>query len=412
MPPDDATNLPSTALAPASRPMPLAPLNLLNDPAAFAHMLKVAETFANSELVPPHLRRKPADCLIALDIANRMNESPIMVMQNIYIVSGKAGWSAQYMIARANRSGVFSDRISWHTQGAGAAMVVTAFATLAGTGQKIDATVSMAMAQAEGWTKNPKYRTMPEHMLRYRSATMLIRLYAPDVMMGLPTADENEDVAYSRGSMRDVTETAPAARRPTRQDFKTPETAQAEPEGYDIVNEVGEVVATHATPDEWARALFRAAQDVHVGKQYLTNNIEAARALFKQIADEKMRADLGSLYAPPTSASAGGGSATNSTGGGQDESAGPGPQDGAQQSEATSPAPTAPAAGPAAPDWNAYVANMPNRLAEIATADALTSFETAERAWQATHRTPKGIAAAVGIHIANRRKALAGGVAA
>jgi hypothetical protein len=33
---------------------------------------------------------------------------------------------------------------------------------------------------------------MPEHMLRWRSASMLIDLYCPDVMLGLPTVEEIE----------------------------------------------------------------------------------------------------------------------------------------------------------------------------------------------------------------------------
>ncbi len=60
------------------------------------------------------------------------------------------------------------------------------------------------MAEAAGWTKNPKYRSMPEHMLRYRSATLLIRLYAPEVMHGYSTAAELRDIsaAFKRGSKR------------------------------------------------------------------------------------------------------------------------------------------------------------------------------------------------------------------
>jgi hypothetical protein len=67
----------------------------------------------------------------------------------------------------------------------------------------------MAMAEAEGWTKNPKYRTMPDQMLRYRSATMLIRLFAPEVMMGLPVAEEI-DVVQARGPASAIDITPPS----------------------------------------------------------------------------------------------------------------------------------------------------------------------------------------------------------
>lgn len=168
-------------------------------PAHFEHSQRVAKMFASSELVPQHLRGKIADCLIAYAIAKRTREEPLVVLQNIYFVSGRAGWSAQYMIAKANRSGVFSRRINWRVEGAGENMRVTAFATLADSGEVVEATASMAMAKAEGWTRNTKYQTMPDQMLRYRSAAMLIRLFCPEVMMGLPTVDEVEDIAVARG---------------------------------------------------------------------------------------------------------------------------------------------------------------------------------------------------------------------
>lgn len=183
-------------------------LDILASPDAFAHMQRVAKVFCASALIPAHLRgNNGADALLALAIAKRMGEDPVMVMQNIYVVHGRAGWSAQYMIARANRSGVFKGPISWRESGKGDDYAVTAFAKVAETGEEISFTVSMATAKAEGWTQNKKYQTLGPLMLRYRSATLLIRLYCPEVMMGMPGADELEDIAPPAG-MRDVTPAA------------------------------------------------------------------------------------------------------------------------------------------------------------------------------------------------------------
>lgn len=162
-------------------------------------LLQQAEVFAISPLVPGHLRNggeavARANCFIALHLAQAMGENPIVVMQNIHIVNGKAGFSAQYMIARANASGVFDGRINWRVSGAGKGLAVTAYAVLKDTGEEVSSTVSMEMAEAEGWTKNPKYKTMPEVMLRYRAATFLVRWYCPEVMLGYHTIDEVEDV--------------------------------------------------------------------------------------------------------------------------------------------------------------------------------------------------------------------------
>jgi hypothetical protein len=165
-------------------------------------MQRQARLFAQSPLIPQHLRngtpeQAMANCYIAMTIADRMGEDRMTVMQNIHIVHGTAGFKAQYMIARANASGVFKDGIDWTIEGKGKDLSVTAFATLASTSRRVEITVDMAMAEAEGWTKNPKYKTMPEIMLRYRSGTFLVRMYAPQVMLGYQTVEEREDLVFA-----------------------------------------------------------------------------------------------------------------------------------------------------------------------------------------------------------------------
>ena len=184
-------------------PQILAPVGIFAAPDKFEHAQRVAKVFAESALVPTHFQNKLANCLIALNIADRMGEDPLTVMQNLAIVSGKPCWQTQYMIARANKSGVFASRITWKSAGQGADLSVTASAALADSGEVVSVAVSMMMAKADGWTKNAKYTTMPEHMLRWRSAAMLIRLYAPEVMLGIQSTEEVEDATQS--APRDVT---------------------------------------------------------------------------------------------------------------------------------------------------------------------------------------------------------------
>jgi hypothetical protein len=182
--------------------------DVFSDPASFEHAQRVAKVFASSNLVPPHLKGQVADCLIAYQIARRLNEEPLTVFQNIYVVSGRPGWKTEYVIARANKAGVFKNRISWKPSGEGDALAVTASAVLADSGETISVTCDMKMARAENWTKNAKYTSMPEHMLRWRSAAMLIRLYAPEVMLGMPVIEEIETMEPA--PMRDI---SPAMRR-------------------------------------------------------------------------------------------------------------------------------------------------------------------------------------------------------
>jgi hypothetical protein len=205
----------STALAPQTETKPArlpAVDNGLADaflnPARFEQLQRGAKVFADSDLVPDHMRGKVSNCVIALALAYEMGESPITVMQAINVVKGHAGWSAQYMIARLNRSGIIRGRLQWRIETVKGDMLVTAFATMTDTGEMTESpTVSLAMAKAEGWDRNPKYQSMPEVMLRYRAATFFVRMNCPEVMYGYHTTDEIEDVEAAGGGQR------PALRR-------------------------------------------------------------------------------------------------------------------------------------------------------------------------------------------------------
>ena len=50
---------------------------------SFQNIFNIGKMFASSNLVPENYRNKPMDCTIAVDMANRMGVSPMMVMQKI-----------------------------------------------------------------------------------------------------------------------------------------------------------------------------------------------------------------------------------------------------------------------------------------------------------------------------------------
>ena len=56
--------------------------------------------------------------------------------------------------------------------------------------------ITIAMAKAEGWYSKTgsKWQTMPEQMLRYRSAAFFVRAYAPEISLGIATDDEARDI--------------------------------------------------------------------------------------------------------------------------------------------------------------------------------------------------------------------------
>jgi hypothetical protein len=97
---------------------PRAQVPAVGEVAHFELMQRKAALFAASPLIPESLRaggpqQALANCYIGLQMAEAMQENALTVLQNIHVVKGKAGFSAQFMIARANASGIFKDGIDW-----------------------------------------------------------------------------------------------------------------------------------------------------------------------------------------------------------------------------------------------------------------------------------------------------------
>lgn len=162
---------------------------------SYANLEQKAERYAKSSMVPQNYRGNQADCYVAVEMAERMNVSPLMVMQNLYVVKGKPSWSGQACMAMIRNCGTFRGvrHVYVGTPGTESrGCYVEALDAV--TGEKvIGVTVTIAMAKAEGWTSNPKWRNMPELMLAYRASTFFARVHCPEMLMGCSTEGEVED---------------------------------------------------------------------------------------------------------------------------------------------------------------------------------------------------------------------------
>lgn len=169
---------------------------------AFKENFNLAKMLASSDMVPQGYQGKPMNCLIALEQASRMNCSPLMVMQNLYIVKGKPSWSGQACSMIVNGCGLFEnvDLVyvgTPNTEDWGAYVK----ATRKSDGKELKGTtVDMKMAKAEGWLSNTKWKSMPEQMLGYRAYSFFARLYCPNALSGFSTEGEVEDIQVSKKS--------------------------------------------------------------------------------------------------------------------------------------------------------------------------------------------------------------------
>lgn len=250
----------------------------------FVLMQRVAKCFSQSELVPKQYQGPAGmpNCVIAINIAQRLGADPLMVMQNLYIVHGRPGWSSTFIIGAINSCGRFNplrfdirkagkvrvgqqeidnlECVAWTTEkqfGLPAAVAKIAQEkkiSLLEAARELRCPIlesppsSIDMAVREGWyTKNgSKWVTMPQNMLRYRAATFFGRIYAPDILMGLRTSDEVADV-FGGGAGIPADHELPTP----GDDFSGEETAPATlPAGWEEVPQNGGTAVTTepATP--------------------------------------------------------------------------------------------------------------------------------------------------------------------
>ena len=80
----------------------------LTTDAGFELAQRAGKLLSASDLVPQQFRGNLPNCVVALNMAQRLDADPLMIMQNIVIVHGRPTWSSQFLIATLNQSGRYT----------------------------------------------------------------------------------------------------------------------------------------------------------------------------------------------------------------------------------------------------------------------------------------------------------------
>lgn len=174
----------------------------------FSDMWKIATQYSKSDLVPENYKGKPQNVIIALGMAQKTGFDVYTIMNNLNIVKGKASWSGSFCRTLIEATGLYKDLDLIEVGERGKdTWGYYAQATRKTDGKIVKgATVTMGMANTEGWLKNPKWKSMPELMLQYRCMAFFARVYASSAINGIQTAEEVEDINLSQGNntMEDI----------------------------------------------------------------------------------------------------------------------------------------------------------------------------------------------------------------
>ena len=144
---------------------------------AFEDGQRIASALSKAELVPTAYRNNIPNTMIALEMANRIGVSAFMVMQNLDVIKGKPSWSSAFIIAVLNSCGRFSPlRFKFEGEPKTNEYGCRAIAKDLESGEMlVGPLVNWTMVKAEGWLDKlgSKWKTMPELMFQYRSASFI-----------------------------------------------------------------------------------------------------------------------------------------------------------------------------------------------------------------------------------------------
>lgn len=169
----------------------------------FESAQRAAMALASSTLVPANYQGKAniANCLVAMELANRTGASVLMVMQNLHVIQGRPSWSSAFRVAAINSCGHFSP-IRYEVRGSNPDdpfakdYAVRAYCYDKAGGERLNGEwITWKMVEGEGWNKKSgsKWLTMAGQMFRYRASAFWERAYAPEVCLGMHSNDEVED---------------------------------------------------------------------------------------------------------------------------------------------------------------------------------------------------------------------------
>lgn len=162
--------------------------SIFNNKESFEAAKEMATFLASSSMVPGQFKGSEnlANVMLAIELANSLQVSPIMVMGNLQTVEGKLGFSSRFIISLLKQRHNNLEFI--YSKDRKECMCIA--------GELQGEAITIDRAKAEGWyDTNKSWQTMPEVMLMYRAACLFQKLHEPDLTVGLVSAEELTDVS-------------------------------------------------------------------------------------------------------------------------------------------------------------------------------------------------------------------------
>ncbi|MBJ2290723.1 hypothetical protein JFT44_12335 [Pseudomonas sp. MF5691] len=155
--------------------------------------LKFADYLANSDIVPKDFQKKPANILVAVQWGMELGLQPMQAMQSIAVINGRPSLWGDAVIALV-RSSPLCEYVYETDDGE------TASCRVKRVGEDEQTrTFSMADATQAGLKgKQGPWAQYPKRMRQMRARSFALRDVFPDVLRGMPMAEEVQDIPVER----------------------------------------------------------------------------------------------------------------------------------------------------------------------------------------------------------------------
>lgn len=177
----------------------------------FTLACQMAKGLAASTMVPMAYQKNEGNCLIAIELANRLGISPFQVMQTLDVIQGTPAWKGKALIGFVNNSHKYDEDIHFEYEYDKDGTATSCYAWTKKGDSVIKGTkYTMEMAKKAGLlAKNNSYwNKEPDLMLAYRAISRFCSLNCPEISLGLYTTDELNEITEpkkpSKASLNDV----------------------------------------------------------------------------------------------------------------------------------------------------------------------------------------------------------------
>ena len=251
-------------------------------PQTFDQALTFSKYLAESDLVPKDFKGRPGNCLVAIQWGAELGLKPLQAMQNLAVINGRPALWGDAVIALV-RSSSLCEYVVETDDG----QTATCKVKRRGEPEQVR-TFSMDDARAAGLAgKQGPWTQYPKRMRQMRARAFALRDVFPDVLRGLPVAEEVMDTPTEKHmGPAEVVPQAPAHYPAAEFDKNLPAWRKVIETGKKTAADLIAMVETKGSLTDDQKAALRAIKPPQPDVQDVQPKDEAPAFTYAQVADK------------------------------------------------------------------------------------------------------------------------------